>query len=223
MRTVICTLALCALAHGASLKLTDTSTGGACSLKKGADSSGTPYIGADCGMSVRGDSYFAGKIGVPGHSNVLAYIDRIAKEVSTATTNINTINGQLNLAKNDMRNFQQDVVAETMCAGLVGWNADSRTISGQEAGYGAKTCNEVCSNWGKQSWGKSRNRYTGRRWSCVRGATRIAPYWPSKYNFFNVNGGGEEHPDHNSFYWRQGCHDKLNGNGRTYCCCRADG
>eukprot|EP00937_MAST-01D_sp_MAST-1D-sp2_P001285 g1285.t1 len=194
-----------------------------CEMSQHADSSNNPYIGSSCGLSIKGDSYFSGKIGVEGHSDVKAWVQKLSDQVAAAAANIEVINSQLEAAKVDMGNFQQDVVAETMCAGLVGWNTDSRTISGKEAGYGAKTCDEVCSTYGQKTYGKTRGIYTNRKWSCVRGATRIAPYWPSKYNFFHVRGGGEEHPDHNSFYWRLGCHDKLGGNGRTYCCCRAEG
>lgn len=219
---VLCVVATLAAAAPQLVFKTDDGIAN-CEMSKHADSSSNPYIGSSCGLSIKGDSYFSGKIGVEGHTDVKAWIQRVHDEVATATASIKEITSQLADAKVDMGNFQQDVVAETMCAGLVGWNADSRTISGNEAGYGAKTCNEVCSNYGKKTYGKKRGIYTNRKWSCVRGATRIAPYWPSKYNFFNVNGGGEEHPDHNSFYWRLGCHDKLNGNGRTYCCCRADG
>merc|ERR1719231_106868 len=123
-----------------------------CEMSKGVDSDNAPFIDSSCGLSINGDSYFNGKIRVDGHSDLRAWIQTIADEVATATSNIATINSELSAAKTDMGKFQQDVVAETMCAGLVGWDYDSRTISGNEAGYDAKTCSEVCTEYGAQTW-----------------------------------------------------------------------
>jgi outer membrane murein-binding lipoprotein Lpp len=210
--------------------------GADCTVTKGADSGGTAYLQHSCGASFK-KGFFTSQISVPGHTNLLNYINQINSKVTTLQSEVASLKTKVtaaeessdiaaNAAKNaltqteldqtqsDLTKLTFDLTADIWCAAKSNFAGNTHAV--KVSSNGIRTGNQWCAHASKDIY------YQGikRTWSCLAGSTRIAPDYGQQYTHIGQSYGGPHKGNWASFYWAQSCGGTANNNGNTYVCCK---